>query len=48
MLSNGIARPPELCRPEVAQIQMDYCQSLKQSRRPDGAPFGSRYRRFFL
>jgi hypothetical protein len=42
MLSNGIAPPPELCRREVAQIQMDYCQSLKQGRRTDGAPVSRR------
>jgi sulfate adenylyltransferase len=29
MLGNGIAPPPEFSRPEVAQILMDYYQSLK-------------------
>jgi sulfate adenylyltransferase len=29
MLSNGIAPPPEFSRPEVAQILIDYYQSLK-------------------
>ena len=29
MLSNGIAPPPEFSRPEVAQILMDYYQSLQ-------------------
>jgi sulfate adenylyltransferase len=28
MLGNGIAPPPEFSRPEVAQILMDYYQSL--------------------
>ncbi len=31
MLGNGIAPPPEFSRPEVAQILMDYYQSLDQA-----------------
>lgn len=30
MLGNGIAPPPEFSRPEVAQVLMDYYQSLEQ------------------
>jgi sulfate adenylyltransferase len=30
MLGQGIAPPPEFSRPEVAQILMDYYQSLDQ------------------
>ena len=30
MLGDGIALPPEFARPEVAQILMDYYQSLDE------------------